>query len=163
MAMRIAPPANQRAHASNTSKHSTAPYLSKGAPSAPGVPDTLRAALSPAVQQPSGLQAPVSTHPLEARLLQWRQTQDAMKMEHLKRIYGIAEPVRRAMELKIVREGQWKPAVLGGNFSENIQEEILALGGRETDVTWEDVFHSEELREPPTFHDEMEQRLKMNR
>jgi len=83
-------------------------------------------------------------------------------MESLRRIYGIAEPVRRGMELKIVRDGQWRPAVLGGNMGGNIHEDILVLGGRDTEVTWEDVFHGGDLREPISFHDEMEQRLKMN-
>jgi proteasome maturation protein len=62
-------------------------------------------------------------------------------MESLRRIYGIAEPVRRGMELKIVRDGQQRPAVLGGSKGGNIHEDILVLGGRDTEVTWEDVFH----------------------
>lgn len=61
-------------------------------------------------------------------------------METLRRIHGIAEPVRRGMEMKIVREGQWRPAVLGLGNQSNVHEDILALGGRETEVTWEDVF-----------------------
>ncbi|WEW57753.1 20S proteasome maturation factor [Emydomyces testavorans] len=161
MSLRIVPPANHLSHASNTTKNGATPHLRNGAPSAPGVHDTLRASLS-AKGPTSGLQAPSSTHPLEARLLQWRQTQDALKMETLRRIYGIAEPVRRGMEMKIVKEGQWRPAAMGGSMGSNIHEDILALGGRDTEVTWEDVFHSEDLHEPPSFHDEMEQRLRMN-
>ncbi|ODH13737.1 hypothetical protein ACO22_06951 [Paracoccidioides brasiliensis] len=158
MSLRIVPPA---ANATQTSNTASASHLSKGAPSATGIHDTLRASFTPAptLQQQ---RTPTSTHPLEARLLQWRQTHDAMKMETLKRVYGIAEPVRRGMELKIVQEGQWKPAVLGGGKESNIHADILALGGRETEVTWEDVFDGDDLREPATFHDEMEQRLKMN-
>lgn len=87
--------------------------------------------------------------------------------------------------MKIVRDSQWKPAVLGGNIHGSIHEDILALGGRETEVTWEDVypgmyivdeklrhnarkeellisFLGDELRELPSFHDELEHRLKMN-
>lgn len=125
----------------------------------------------------------------------------------------MAEPVRRGMEMKLVRDGEWRPAALGGNAGGSVHEDILALGGRETEVTWEDVFHStfillflfrfwfwsglffslsrpsvylfsllsnlkcvfvsmmtdpfdsagDELREPPSFHDEMEQRLKISR
>lgn len=52
----------------------------------------------------------------------------------------MAEPVRRGMELKIVRDSQWKPAVLGGNMHGSIHEDILSLGGREAEVTWEDVY-----------------------
>ncbi|PGH05591.1 hypothetical protein AJ79_06758 [Helicocarpus griseus UAMH5409] len=158
MSLRIAPAAPNATTASNT----PVAHLSKGAPSAPGVHDTLRASLTPAPTTQQQRPATSSTHPLEARLLQWRQTHDAMKMESLRRVYGIAEPVRRGMELKIVQEGQWKPAALGGGKESNIHADILALGGRETEVTWEDVFDGDDLREPATFHDEMEQRLKMN-
>ncbi|OAX83102.1 hypothetical protein ACJ72_02545 [Emergomyces africanus] len=161
MSLRIAPPASNATRTSNTA---SVPHLSKGAPSAPGVHDTLRASLTSAPTTPTTQQqqTTTSTHPLEARLLQWRQTHDAMKMESLRRVYGLAEPIRRGMELKIVQEGQWKPAALGGRNESNIHADILALGGRETEVSWEDVFDGDELREPPTFHDEMEHRLKMN-
>lgn len=61
-------------------------------------------------------------------------------MEGLRRTYGIAEPVRRGMELKIVRDGTFRPAVLGGNKGGNLHEDILVLGGRDAEVGWEDVF-----------------------
>lgn len=70
----------------------------------------------------------------------WRATQDAMKMESLRRAYGIAEPVRRGMELKIVRDGSFRPAVLGGMKGGNVHEDILSIGGRDTEVQWEDIF-----------------------
>lgn len=63
-----------------------------------------------------------------------------MKMESLRRAYGIAEPVRRGMEMKIVRDGTFRPAVLGGARGGNLHEDILTLGGRDTEVGWEDVF-----------------------
>ncbi|KAK2745468.1 hypothetical protein FQN55_006162 [Onygenales sp. PD_40] len=165
MPLHIAPPSTNTSQTSNTPLGA----LSKGAPSAPGVHDTLRASLtqqppSTTTTTPSSQQKPAltSTHPLEARLLQWRQTHDAMKMESLRRVYGIAEPVRRGMELKIVREGEWKPAALGGGRGGSVHADILALGGRETEVGWEDVFDGDDLREPAAFHDELEQRVKMN-
>lgn len=40
------------------------------------------------------------------------------------------------MELKIVREGEWTPMALGG--SAGVSGDILT--GRDTEVTWEDVF-----------------------
>lgn len=83
-------------------------------------------------------------------------------MEGLRRTYGIAEPVRRGMELKIVRDGTFRPAVLGGNKLGNVHEDILVLGGRDTEIGWEDVFHGDDFREPPSFHDEMEKRLRMD-
>jgi hypothetical protein len=63
-----------------------------------------------------------------------------MKMESLRRAYGIAEPVRRGMELKIVRDGTFRPAVLGGMKGGNVHEDILVLGGRDMEIGWEDVF-----------------------
>ena len=77
-----------------------------------------------------------SKHPLEARLANWQATQDSLKMEMLRRTFGIAEPVRRGMELRIASEGEWRPHVLGG--SANVHTNILA--GRETDIGWEDIF-----------------------
>jgi len=84
-------------------------------------------------------------------------------MEMLRRTYGIAEPVRRGMELKMVRDGDWRPAALSrGTGATSVHEDVLALGGRETEVAWEDVFHGDEFREPIAFHDEMEKKLKMD-
>lgn len=98
-------------------------------------------------------------------------------MEGLRRAYGMAEPVRRGMEIKIVKDGSFRPAVLGGTSAGTVHEDILALGGRDTEVGWEDVFIGlffsslvvvmltgclgDEFREPPSFHDEMEKRLRM--
>ena len=46
------------------------------------------------------------------------------------------------MELQICREGEWRPAVLGG--SAGVGGEILA--GRDQVVEWEDVFRGEDVR-----------------
>lgn len=62
-------------------------------------------------------------------------------MEGLRRAYGIAEPVRRGMELKIVRDGTFRPAVLGGVRGGNVHEDILVIGGRDSEVQWEDIYH----------------------
>ncbi|KAJ5160229.1 uncharacterized protein N7482_007233 [Penicillium canariense] len=173
MSLRIAPPSGNRTSTTNTSTRQQITHTiarpSKGAPSAPGLPDTLRnkltlpaSATASSTNHPSAADIPASSHPLEARLLAWRATQDSMKMESLRRAYGIAEPVRRGMELKIVRDGTFRPAVLGGLKGGNVHEDILVLGGRDTEIGWEDVFQGDELREPPSFHDEMEKRLKMD-
>lgn len=107
-------------------------------------------------------------------------------------MYGIAEPVRRGMELKNVRDGDFRPAVLGGSKLGSVHEDILVLGGRDCEIGWEDVFLGmfspfpvfisfsgfglsgtgrtttdvgilgDEFREPPSFHDEMEKRLRMD-
>ena len=57
-------------------------------------------------------------------------------MEMLKRQFGIAEPIRRGMEVKIATAGEWRPAVLGG--SSGVHKDILE--GRDCEIGWEDVF-----------------------
>jgi proteasome maturation protein len=146
----------------------------KGAPSAPGLHDTLRQGIGPAPTIPSEANVPVSNasgasgvlavdspHPLEARLKMWEATQENLRMESLRRTFGIAEPVRRGMELKIVRGGEWRPAVLGGGAAglPSVHEDILR--GREDNVTWENVFSGSEMRAVVNVHDEMERKLKM--
>ncbi|KAF1943230.1 UMP1-domain-containing protein [Clathrospora elynae] len=145
--------------------HPTHTTLETSAPSAPGVHDTLRSRLaqtSPvSASASSSSTVPValqSAHPLEARLVQWRDTQDRLKMEMLRRQFGIAEPVRRGMELKIAGAGEWRPAALGG--SSGVHSAILQ--GRDCEIGWEDVFTGNELREVPDFHTEMENKMKMN-
>lgn len=146
---------------------STHPEL--GAPSAPGVHDTLRSNLSLSTPAPksssSGHLDLQSSHPLESRLAQWRAQQDALKMEMLRRQFGIAEPVKRGMELNIVRAGEWRPMCLGGGVGfggggGGLHADILA--GRDTEIGWEDVFTGDEMRDVPDFHTEMERRFGMN-
>ena len=60
-------------------------------------------------------------------------------MTVLRRNFGMAEPIRRETEMKIAREGEWRPAVLGG--SAGVSGDILA--GRDTEVSWDDVFSGE--------------------
>ncbi|PVI02083.1 UMP1-domain-containing protein [Periconia macrospinosa] len=146
----------QKAHPSHLSPETSAP-------SAPGVHDTLRSRLAetstPATANPSTKSVKLqSAHPLEARLVQWRETQDRLKMEMLKRQFGIAEPIRRGMEVKIAAAGEWRPAVLGG--SSGVHKDILE--GRDCEIGWEDVFVGNELREVPSFHAELEGKMKMN-
>ncbi|KAI0203896.1 proteasome maturation factor UMP1-domain-containing protein [Astrocystis sublimbata] len=156
--MRIVPPAQH----SNTFTHLPS---STSAPSAPGVYDVLRQGLSPAAAATNTPAAPVSRHPLEARLKAWEATQENVRMESLRKTFGIAEPIRRGMELKITREGSWRPACLGGGPGASgvgcasIHEDILM--GREASCDWEDVFTGEEQRGAVGIHDEMERKLKI--
>lgn len=110
----------------------------------PGLADPLRSKLS-STQAPgtsngdATASAPVtsSSHPLEARLKNWGATQEALKMESLRRTFGIAEPVRRGMEMKIVGAGEWRPACLGG--SDGVGMDVLR-GAEMGSISWEDVF-----------------------
>ncbi|CAK7266218.1 hypothetical protein SEPCBS57363_001984 [Sporothrix epigloea] len=151
----------------------------RGAPSAPGVHDIMRHGVGPKVAAPSindaSRSSPAaatgspavqldSAHPLEARLKQWEATRENLRMEMLRRTFGIAEPVRRGMELKITRDGEWRPLALGSAgpgsaLLPSVHEDILR--GRETTIDWEDIYTGEELRSVPTFHEEMERKLRM--
>ncbi|RAL61203.1 hypothetical protein DID88_010282 [Monilinia fructigena] len=62
-------------------------------------------------------------------------------MSGLRRTFGMSEPIRRGMELKIAREGEWRPLALGGG-GPGIHEEILR--GSDTTISWEDVFKGDE-------------------
>jgi proteasome maturation protein len=158
MSMRIVPASSDAQSFSHVAHTSSAP-------SAPGVHDTLRhgvgvspyeaAATTITASQPA---APVSSHPLEARLKNWEATQESLRMESLRRTFGMAEPIRRGMELNIVRRGEWRPLALGPGLP-SVHEEILR--GREATITWEDVYTGEESRGVPAFHDEMERKVKM--
>jgi proteasome maturation protein len=79
-------------------------------------------------------------------------------MEGLRRTFGMAEPIRRGMELKITREGEWRPMVLGGG-QRGVHEDILS--GRDTTCSWEDVFTGMEMRSVPGFHEEVEAKVRM--
>lgn len=149
------------------------------APSVPGLHDTLRAGVGPSPLS-SSHNAPgaaasssspadsaaslTSSHPLEARLRNWEATQEGLRMETLRRTYGSAEPIRRQMELKIARAGEWRPAVLGSGASgPGLHEEILR--GKDATISWEDVFAGDEGAGGNAglvgMHDEMERKLKM--
>lgn len=79
-------------------------------------------------------------------------------MNMLRRNFGIGEPVRRGMEIRICKGGEWRPETLGG--SANVGADVL--GGRDTEVTWEDVYGGDETRGGRGFHDEMEARQGMD-
>ena len=79
-------------------------------------------------------------------------------MEGLRRTFGIAEPIRRGMELKITRDGEWRPTALSGG-QRGLHEDILM--GKDTSIEWEDVFKGDEMRTLPGFHEEVERKVRM--
>lgn len=93
-------------------------------------------------------------HPLEDRVTGWHAKQDAFHLELLRQTQGAAEPIRRAMERKIVDESTFVPQVLGG--SSNVHQDIL----RNTDASldWEDVYPEQPVGEL-SFHAELERRM----
>ncbi|KAK5117273.1 hypothetical protein LTR62_005890 [Meristemomyces frigidus] len=149
MSLRIVPAAP---HPSQTTS-------ARGAPSAPGVHDTLRSNLSltntPAPKNTASSSSTTqSFHPLESRLSAWRAQQDDLKYSLLRRTYGIAEPVKRQMELSIVQAGEWVPGCLAGGRGGGLHADILA--GRDCELDWEDVFDGSVMRNEVDFHAEME-------
>ncbi|CAJ2512167.1 Uu.00g051820.m01.CDS01 [Anthostomella pinea] len=160
MSMRIVPSAE---HTSTASLHTAS------APSAPGLHDTLRHGVGPSLSTSYALSTatadtPASRHPLEARLKAWEATQENVRMESLRKTFGMAEPIRRGMELKITREGAWRPMALGGQgvggaHGSSVHEDVLR--GREAFVDWDDVFTGEEQRGAVGVHEEMERKLKI--
>ncbi|PHH88256.1 hypothetical protein CDD83_7772 [Cordyceps sp. RAO-2017] len=164
MSLRIVP---ARENASSFSHAHTS-----SAPSAPGIHDTLRHGVGPSPYETCGGSGgsdggkaapapPISAHPLEARLRNWEATRDALRMQSLRRTFGLAEPVRRGMELKMVRDGEWRPLALGSAAGlPSVHEDILR--GTDDSLTWEDVFTGDDTRGLVSFHDEMERKLKMN-
>jgi proteasome maturation protein len=82
-------------------------------------------------------------------------------MEMLRRQFGIAEPVKRGMEMAIVRAGEWRPMCIGGwgGGMGGLHADILA--GRDAEIGWEDVFGGDEMRDQLDFHTEMEGRFGM--
>lgn len=83
-------------------------------------------------------------------------------MSLLRRQFGIAEPVRRGMELALVKNGEWRPAVLGEGSAE-LHRQVLE--GRDAEIDWEDVYKGGEMGLGRSgggeFHAEMERRVKM--
>ncbi|CEJ84798.1 Putative Proteasome maturation factor [[Torrubiella] hemipterigena] len=151
MSMRIIPEANTSSSFSHNAEQTTS------APSAPGVHDTLRHGLGQTPLEAKSSK-PVSAHPLEARLKNWEATQEAVRMETLRRTFGMAEPIRRGMELKMVRDSEWRPLALGNGLP-SVHEEILR--GREDIITWEDIYTGDDTKPIAGFHDEMEKKLKI--
>ncbi|KAL2406437.1 hypothetical protein ABEF95_015473 [Exophiala dermatitidis] len=177
MSLRVAPPSSHATSTTNTStsklsssSSSKTTLLDRGAPSAPGVHDTLRSSLLATDNDNETTSKITSTHPLEARLAQWTATQESTRMNLLRRNFGIAEPLRRGMELKMVREADsFRPTVLGAPG--RVHQEILT--GRDTEITWEDVYQGQDgLRlglstggdgQAVGWTDEMERKLGMGK
>lgn len=102
------------------------------APSAPGLVDTLRA------NGPVSVASRINNrHPIESRVANWEENQQQMQMETRRRMFGIADPMKREMELSLVQQSDClRPAVLGG--SSNVHHDILA--NKDWSVDWEDIY-----------------------
>lgn len=95
-------------------------------------------------------------HPLEARLENWEETQMDFKLQGLQRTYGAGEPIRRSMEMEIVKSTHHVPEVLSEGRTTTPHRTILE--NHENDVEWEDVYPGEN-NQFFDFHSEMEKKM----
>jgi proteasome maturation protein len=100
-----------------------------------GVHDTLR------YGPKSFVSSLTATHPLEHRLRKWDETQDDMKLEISRRIFGIHAPVRLLMERSLVSQTRRHPALPSSQLGLDI------LMGRDESIGVEDVL----LQDRPSY------------
>ena len=98
----------------------------------PALPDTLRQQAGGAVPLSSQMG---NNHPLQARVEGWEETQRARQLEQYRQLFGIAEPMKRVMELEIVERTDFNP--LSTN-QDSLHKDILL--GKDTSMDWEDVY-----------------------
>ncbi|KAI9797668.1 MAG: hypothetical protein M1825_005727 [Sarcosagium campestre] len=147
MSMRIVPSRN----------HPTSHQPVTSSFAVPSLPDRLDP--SPAQAAGDAIPTPTSNHPLESRLLRYTATMNAMKAESLRRHFGLAEPVRRGMEQKIVDAGEWRPQCLGG--SAGVHGDILRGEDCSIEGGWDGIFSGGELRREFGIHEELERRWRV--
>lgn len=94
------------------------------------LPDTFRRQEGGAVPLSSQLS---DRHPLEARLQNWEQTQRNRQLEQYRQIFGVAEPMKRVMELEIVERTDFNPL-----NQTSLHRDILL--NKEASIDWEDVY-----------------------
>ncbi|EMR08979.1 hypothetical protein PNEG_02754 [Pneumocystis murina B123] len=94
-----------------------------------------------------------SYHDLEVFLKRWKYEEHESKMELLNRIFGISEPIRRKMELKII-DSEFRPIIFGR--SSNIHHDILT--GNDSSVDIDEIFLGDEDCFVD-FHSELEKRI----
>lgn len=127
--MNVAPPSNF------PSQVSTDKGLNSNA--IKSLPDTLRQQNGGSVPHSSQLN---NRHPLESRLQQWDQTQQTRQLEQYRQIFGIAEPMKRVMDLKLVKQTDFNPL----NQS-NLHRDILL--NKESSIDWEDIYGESPLNQ----------------
>lgn len=125
--LRIVPSEDRPTDAKNTN-------FGPAAPSAPGLIDTLRTG-----KPPISISSKVNDiHPLENRLKNWDATQRQTQLETYRRLFGAAAPIKRELELDIVKKTDFRPEILGNGAIPSPGQDILL--NRETTVEWEDIY-----------------------
>ncbi|KAI8930372.1 proteasome maturation factor UMP1-domain-containing protein [Entophlyctis helioformis] len=75
----------------------------------------------------------VQGHPLEARLENWDQTRDQLRLGILRNVYGVAAPLRIQMERALIKQHMRAIPVL---HTHNVALDIL--NGKDDDIEFED-------------------------
>ncbi|CCA73905.1 related to UMP1-proteasome maturation factor [Serendipita indica DSM 11827] len=88
--------------------------------------------------------------PIQSRLENWEQTQDDLKLNLYRNIYGLHAPVRMMMERKIVAQNPHFPAVQQSNVHLDI------LMGRDTTLDVGDFFGDDLGPQFTDIHGDME-------
>lgn len=79
-----------------------------------------------------------------------------LQMEGYRRTFGAGEPIRRAMELEVIKMTDLAPQLLGGPSS--IHQDILL--NKDTSVTWEEIYPGQSHNDlKQSFHSELEKRM----
>ncbi|SCU91980.1 LAMI_0E08196g1_1 [Lachancea mirantina] len=144
---------------SSNFRSSVASNQIKGATSnaAPTLPDNLRLQKGalPLSSELSG------QHPLENRVNNWDATQRRRQLEQYRQVFGIAEPIKREMELQIVEHSNFNPLDTTGQRS--MHADILL--NRDASVDWEDVYPSADATGAVDLghnvHGQIEQQLRL--
>ena len=134
--MNIVPPSNFK---SNISTADEGTIISNAVPS---LPDTFR--------QQQGGSVPLNTqlndrHPLENRVKNWEETQQKRQLEQYRQLFGVAEPMKRVMELKIVEQTDFNPlSNITSSATSSLHRDILL--NKDCSVDWEDIFQGTGLQ-----------------
>lgn len=137
--MNIVPRSDYRTSVSTADDKQTASNALKA------LPDTFRKQDGGAVPLSSQLN---DRHPLEARLQHWEATQRDRQLEQYRQIFGIAEPMKRVMELEIVDRTDFNPL----NQSA-LHRDILL--NKDASIDWEDVYPGSGLRSGNVLGDDV--------
>ncbi|QLL30870.1 hypothetical protein HG536_0A06850 [Torulaspora globosa] len=137
--MNIAPSSNYK------SSVSTADHQETSSNALSALPDTFRRQEGGAVPLSSQLS---DRHPLETRVQNWEQTQRSRQLEQYRQIFGIAEPMKRVMQLEIVDRTDFNPL-----NQTALHRDILL--NKEASVDWEDVYPGTGLRSGNVLGDDV--------
>ena len=132
--MNIVPPRNFPSAVSTDNDHQN---LSNAVKS---LPDTFR--------QQQGGALPLSTqlndrHPLESHLQRWEDTQYRRQLEQYRQVFGIAEPMKRVMELELVKSTDFNPL---SDITQNSSIHRDILMNKDNSIDWEDVYPDTHVR-----------------